>query len=145
MEYKKALQEKLQARTEDEGNIFQVLCVFLQCVDANYHNTLSQISNLISDGLITFDFLYAIFTPGSILLEYCPFEKELRAMRLISWDLQLPHQFYNPYRRPGKSDTKRQYALHVQMLSEATVKTLEKDGESGALLGARFGMLQTTP
>ena len=46
----------------------------------NYRQTLARIASLVSHGEITFDLLYAILVPGTVIVRRCPTTRETRAV-----------------------------------------------------------------
>ena len=72
------------SRTEEEDRVLSSLRVFLDYIRKNYRQTLARISSLVSHGEITFELLYAILVPGTVVLRRCPVTLETRAMRLAS-------------------------------------------------------------
>ena len=71
-------------RTEEDERVLASLRVLLSYLRKNYRQTLARIDSLLSNGEITFDLLYALFVPGTIVLRRCPITREPRAMRLVS-------------------------------------------------------------
>ena len=53
-------------------------------VHKDYRSTLASIENLTSHGEITFDLLFAIMLPRTILVATCPLTGEFQALKLIS-------------------------------------------------------------
>ncbi|KAI0922719.1 hypothetical protein AcV5_009616 [Taiwanofungus camphoratus] len=82
-EYQRRLKDKKNLSTE-EGHVLISLGVLLDYLRKDYHGTLTRIANLTSHGEITFDLLYAILVPRSILITECPITGELRAVQLKS-------------------------------------------------------------
>ncbi|KAI0755321.1 P-loop containing nucleoside triphosphate hydrolase protein [Daedaleopsis nitida] len=81
-EYDKELVER--TRTEEEDRILASLRVLLEYMRRNYRQTLARIASLVSHGEITFDLLYAILVPGTVIVRRCPITRETRAVRLRS-------------------------------------------------------------
>lgn len=94
-EYESALATR--TRTEEEERILASLRVLLDYMRKNYRQTLARISSLVSHGEITFDLLYAILVPGTIILNRCQITRETRALRLTtaSKSITSSGQFYN--------------------------------------------------
>jgi len=84
VKYRDQLVSKKRA-TDEEKHTAASVNVLLQCLSNDYRDTLSNISNLKSHGEITFDLLYSIFVPRSIVVAECRITGELRAFQLISW------------------------------------------------------------
>ena len=72
------------------------LRVFLDYMRRNYKQTLARISSLVSHGEITFDLLYAILVPGTIIIKRDTVTRETRAVRLLNASKQVTScgQFY---------------------------------------------------
>lgn len=74
---------ELKSGTHDdsEANTIAITSVhsLINYLKVNYSSTLARIENLISHGEITFDLLWAIFFPGTVLITPCPVTGEARA------------------------------------------------------------------
>ncbi|OBZ76351.1 ATPase family AAA domain-containing protein 3B [Grifola frondosa] len=81
--YRNALQQK-KDRTSEENHILITIDVLLDYLRKDYRTTLAKIANLTSHGEITFDILYAILVPRTVLITECPITGEPRALQLIS-------------------------------------------------------------
>ena len=64
------------------------LSFLLNFIRSEYASLLSELSSLLSNGEITFELLWAIFTPKTILYTPCPVTGEPRAVRLIQAEQQ---------------------------------------------------------
>lgn len=73
-----------RTRTEDEDRVLTSLRVLLEWLRTNYRQTLARVSSLLANGEITFDLMYALLVPGSIIIRRCPVTRETRALRLVS-------------------------------------------------------------
>ena len=58
--------------------------VLLDYLRKDYRGTLAHIENLTTHGEITFDMLYAILVPRTVVITECPTTGVLRALRLLS-------------------------------------------------------------
>lgn len=58
--------------------------VLIDYIRKDFKSTIATIANLTSHGEITFDLLYAIMVPRTVLVTTCPVTGEPRALRLIS-------------------------------------------------------------
>jgi hypothetical protein len=58
--------------------------VLIDYVQRDYRTTIATIENLTSHGEITFDLLYALMPPRTIIVATCPLTNELQAFRLLS-------------------------------------------------------------
>lgn len=83
-QYEKELRLKDQARTPEEKHILPTVSVLLEYLRKDYRATLAKIANLTAHGEITFDLLYAILVPRTILVTECPITGEPRALQLLS-------------------------------------------------------------
>ena len=70
-------------RTEDEEKMLKGLTTLLEWLHANYRTTLARIASLTAHGEITFDLLYSILVPRSILVTRHGSTGELRCLRLL--------------------------------------------------------------
>ncbi|TFK89400.1 P-loop containing nucleoside triphosphate hydrolase protein [Polyporus arcularius HHB13444] len=80
-------EEKLRfwvSRTEDEEKMLEGLTTLLDWLRTNYRSTLAKIAHLTAHGEITFDLLYGILVPHSILVTRDGATGELRCLRLLS-------------------------------------------------------------
>lgn len=82
-EYRAELQRK-RNRSAEESHIATSIGVLLDYIRSDYRTTLASIANLTAHGEITFDLLYAVMVPRSILVTECPITKEPRALQLVS-------------------------------------------------------------
>ena len=78
--------EKLQAatRNDDEEQMLSALSTLIKWLRANYGSTLANIANLTAHGEITFDLLYAVLVPRTILVTRDDATGEPRCLRLLS-------------------------------------------------------------
>ncbi len=127
-----------RSRTEEEERVLSSLRVLLDWLRRNYRQTLARISSLVSHGEITFDLLYAILLPGTIIVRRCPITHETRALRLIKSEkfVNLCGQQY--------------YGLDCDGLEEMVNEDEDADNSIGwsdedmaACSGARFGFVET--
>ena len=80
-------EEKLRfgiSRTEDEEKMLEGLTTLLDWLRTNYRTTLARIASLTAHGEITFDLLYGILVPHSILVTRDGATGELRCLRLLT-------------------------------------------------------------
>jgi hypothetical protein len=61
--------------------------VLIDYVRRDYRSTIASIRNLTAHGEITFELLYAIMLPRTVLVTTCPLTGELQALKLISGNL----------------------------------------------------------
>ncbi|OSC99323.1 P-loop containing nucleoside triphosphate hydrolase protein [Trametes coccinea BRFM310] len=81
-EYEKQL--RAAARSQQDTNILMTFGVFLDYLRKDYRATLAKIANLTAHGEITFDLLYAILVPRTILITECPATGETSALQILS-------------------------------------------------------------
>ncbi|KAI1792720.1 hypothetical protein LXA43DRAFT_1060418 [Ganoderma leucocontextum] len=81
-EYEKALCVK--ARTPEEDHVFSSVTVFLDCLRKDCRATLAQIANLKAHGEISFDLLYTIFAPRTVVIAECPVTGATRALKVLN-------------------------------------------------------------
>ncbi|KAI0366558.1 P-loop containing nucleoside triphosphate hydrolase protein [Pilatotrama ljubarskyi] len=79
-EYEKQLRAK--TRTQHDDYVLTTLGVLLNYLRKDYSATLAKIANLTSHGEITFELLYAILIPRTIIVTECPVTGETRALQL---------------------------------------------------------------
>ncbi|TFK87612.1 P-loop containing nucleoside triphosphate hydrolase protein [Polyporus arcularius HHB13444] len=127
-------------RTEEEERVLLSLRTLLEWIRSNYRQTLARISSLVSHGEITFDLLYAILLPGTIIVRRCPTTRETRAIRLSSASKLV------------NSCGQQFYALDCEgleeMVDEAEDENMDtnigwSDDDLAARSGARFGFVGT--
>ena len=82
-EYRAELQRK-RNRSAEESHTATSVGVLLDYIRSDYRTTLASIANLTAHGEITFDLLYAIMVPRTILVTECPITKEPRAVQLVT-------------------------------------------------------------
>ena len=126
--------------TEEDTRVLASLRVFLSYIHENYRQTLARIASLTAHGDITFDLLYAVLIPDSIILYRCPITRETRAMRLVV--ANLAYNQCGPY-----------YALYLMGLEalaadDSTEDSMEEIGwgeDDGTRRGSgpRFGYEET--
>lgn len=81
-----------EQKTEDDLHTLQHLSFLLNFLRSEYASLLNELSSLLFNGEITFDLMWAIFTPKTILYTPCPVTSEPRTVRLIQADLLPPQQ-----------------------------------------------------
>jgi Domain of unknown function (DUF7025) len=81
--YRNELKAKDKA-TEEDMNVVATLDVLIDYFRKDYRSTLASIENLTSHAEITFNLLYAILIPRTIMITTNPVTKELQALQLAS-------------------------------------------------------------
>ncbi|KAI0357755.1 P-loop containing nucleoside triphosphate hydrolase protein [Trametes cingulata] len=79
-EYEKRLRTK--TRTLHDDHVLSSLAVLLDYLRKDYRATLAKIANLTSHGEITYELLYAVLVPRTIIVTECPVTGETRALQL---------------------------------------------------------------
>lgn len=82
-QYRDELKAKTNA-TEEDVNIVATVDVVIDYFRKDYRATLNAIQNMTSHSEITFDLLYAIMVPRSIMITTNPVTKEHQALKLAS-------------------------------------------------------------
>ncbi|KAI1788460.1 P-loop containing nucleoside triphosphate hydrolase protein [Ganoderma leucocontextum] len=81
-QYERTLRTK--ARTPEENHVFTSVGILLDYLRKDYRGTLARIANLTAHGEITFDLLYAILVPRSVIVTECPVTGEPRALQILN-------------------------------------------------------------
>ena len=79
--------DKLQKTTErslEEGYKMSSVGILIDYLQRDYRGTLGTLARMTTHGEISFDLLYAILIPRSILITTCPTTGEPRAVQLVS-------------------------------------------------------------
>ncbi|THH32852.1 hypothetical protein EUX98_g1320 [Antrodiella citrinella] len=76
--------KKKKNRSTEEGYIYSSVNVLIEYIRKDYRSTLATIASLLSHGEITFDLLYAVMIPRTVLVTECPSTNEPRALQLVS-------------------------------------------------------------
>ena len=77
--------EKKKSRTEQENNMLVSVNLLNSTIASDYRVTLNTIERLTSHGEITFDLLYAILVPRSLMVTKCAITGLPRLFELTSW------------------------------------------------------------
>ncbi|KAJ7048837.1 hypothetical protein C8F01DRAFT_1379376 [Mycena amicta] len=84
VQYRDALAAR-KSRTEQENNIMSSVTTLLSFLATDYRSTLAQIARLTAHGEITFDLLYAILVPRTLIVARCAVTGLERLFRLESF------------------------------------------------------------
>ncbi|KAH8080729.1 P-loop containing nucleoside triphosphate hydrolase protein [Cristinia sonorae] len=76
--------KKKKGRSTEEGYILSSIAVLIEYLRKDYRSTLASIASLTTHGEITFNLLYAVMVPRTILVTECPSTGEPRALQLMS-------------------------------------------------------------
>ena len=134
-EYEKSLKSRTD-RTEEDDCVLKSLELLLAYMRKHYVETLARIASLVKNHEITFDLLYAILLPGSVIVRCCPVTREIRALKLLS-----AGQHTHPFTK------ERSWNLHCEYLEFTNNE--EENAKQGIGSGdnagppIRFGMLDT--
>jgi hypothetical protein len=82
-----AYRDELKSRenvTEEDGHVVSTVDVLIEYLRQDYRSTVAAIENSTSHGEITFELLFAIMVPRSIMVTTCPVTGELQALQLVS-------------------------------------------------------------
>ncbi|KAI0634518.1 P-loop containing nucleoside triphosphate hydrolase protein [Trametes polyzona] len=82
--YRDDLLNKARTRRTQETNVMKTVDVLLEYLYRDYKGTIAKIANLTAHGEITFDTLFAIFLPRTIVVTECPSTGETRAFRIMA-------------------------------------------------------------
>ncbi|KAH9925055.1 P-loop containing nucleoside triphosphate hydrolase protein [Epithele typhae] len=82
--YELALRDKGARRTTEEEHVLPTVGVLLEYLRKDYRATLARIHSLVTHGEITFDLLYSILVPRTIVVTDCPTTDEPRALQLLT-------------------------------------------------------------
>ena len=70
--------------SEEDSFLISTVDVLIDYLRTDFCETVAKIENLTSHGEITFDLLYAVMVPRSIMVTTCPVTGEIRALQLVS-------------------------------------------------------------
>ncbi|PIL28925.1 hypothetical protein GSI_08972 [Ganoderma sinense ZZ0214-1] len=70
-------------RTDEDERVLKSLGVLLAHMRKHYRQTLARIATLVANREITFDLLYAVLLPGTVIIRRCPVTRETRALKLL--------------------------------------------------------------
>ncbi|KDR70007.1 hypothetical protein GALMADRAFT_145052 [Galerina marginata CBS 339.88] len=84
VQYAANLQAK-KKRTEEESNTLASVNLLTSTIASDYSVTLATIDRLTTHGEITFDLLYAILVPRSLIVTRCAITGLPRLFKLVSW------------------------------------------------------------
>jgi hypothetical protein len=83
--YGAALQAK-KCRTDEESHMLSSVNLLTSTIASDYCHTLAKLERLTSHGEITFDLLYAILVPRSLMVTHCAITGLPRLFQLTSWN-----------------------------------------------------------
>ena len=76
-------------RTEKDDCVLKSLGVLLAHMRKHYKQTLARIASLVENHEITFDLLYVILLPGTVIIQRCPVTCKTRALTLLASNLSI--------------------------------------------------------
>ena len=72
---------------EDSPKVAAHLHYFIELLEKEYAQKLTTLAALLAESQITFEYVWGLFVPGSIILTHCQLTNEPLAVRLISCNL----------------------------------------------------------
>ncbi|PIL28931.1 hypothetical protein GSI_08978 [Ganoderma sinense ZZ0214-1] len=82
-----AYEQTLSSRsdhTDEDDRVLKSLGVLLAHMRKHYKQTLARIATLVANHEMTFDLLYAILLPGTVIIRRCPVTRETCALKLLA-------------------------------------------------------------
>lgn len=83
-EYRDKLVASKNAATEEDKHVLASVQVLIDYLYKDWKRTIATIRNLTNHGEITYDLLYAVFVPRTIVITRCPSSNELRALQVVT-------------------------------------------------------------
>ena len=83
-EYRDNLVASKKTATEEDKYVLASVEVLIEYLHKDWRRTIATIRNLTSHGEISYEFLYAVFVPRTIVITRCPSTNELRALEVIA-------------------------------------------------------------
>jgi hypothetical protein len=83
-EYRDKLVASKKTATDEDKYVLASVQVLIDYLHKDWKRTIATIRNLTSHGEITFDLLYAVFVPRTIVITRCPSSNELRALEVVT-------------------------------------------------------------
>jgi len=83
-EYRDKLVASKKSASEEDKHVLASIQILIDYLHKDWKRTIAAIRNLTSHGEITYDLLYAVFVPRTIVLTRCPSSNELRALEVIN-------------------------------------------------------------
>ncbi|PIL28926.1 hypothetical protein GSI_08973 [Ganoderma sinense ZZ0214-1] len=119
-------------RTEDDDCVLKSLGVLLAHMRNHYKETLARVATLVKNHEITFDLLYTILLPGTVIIQRCPVTREAQALKLLTASLRF-------------SGVQKYWSLRCEYLQYVTSEDRDTEQNTGwgdnTAQPARFGML----
>ncbi|KAI0672100.1 P-loop containing nucleoside triphosphate hydrolase protein [Trametes maxima] len=132
-----------RSRSDDEEHIMGVLDLLLKYLRENYGMTLSKITHLTSYGEISYDLLYAILVPRSLVVARCAVTGEQRVYRLLSATKGLGHYRLTCLSICAADPPGRDSAVKVKEGSDADARPINEASARNALSRQSFGTIIT--
>ncbi|KAI0658105.1 P-loop containing nucleoside triphosphate hydrolase protein [Cubamyces menziesii] len=117
-DYEKQLRNK--KRSQQEEYVLSSVGVLLDYLRKDYRATLAKIASLTAHGEITFDLLYAILVPRTIIVTECPITGEMRALQLLAAKKIGNDKDYVMYRLLCESVDSLEDAVHGRSATKST-------------------------
>jgi hypothetical protein len=83
-EYRDKLAASKKTATEEDKYVLASVQVLIDYLHKDWKRTIATIRNLTSHGEITYELLYAVFVPRTIVITRCPSSNELRALEVVT-------------------------------------------------------------
>src|ERR1700753_2547518 len=83
-EYRDKLAASKKTASDEDKHVLSSVQVLIDYLYKDWKRTIATIRNLTSHGEITYELLYAVFAPRTIVVTRCPSSDELRALEVIS-------------------------------------------------------------
>ena len=83
-EYRDKLAASKKTASDEDKHVLSSVQVLIDYLYKDWKRTIATIRNLTSHGEITYELLYAVFVPRTIVVTRCPSSDELRALEVIS-------------------------------------------------------------
>lgn len=83
-EYRDKLAASKKTASEEDKYVLASIQVLIDYLYKDWKRTIATIRNLTSHGEITYELLYSVFVPRTIVITRCPSSNELRALEVIT-------------------------------------------------------------
>ena len=83
-EYRDKLEASKKTATEEDKYVLSSVQILIDYLHKDWKRTIATIRNLTSHGEITYELLYAVFVPRTIVITRCPSSNELRALEVVT-------------------------------------------------------------
>lgn len=83
-EYRDKLVASKKTASDEDKHVLASVQVLIEYLHKDWKRTIATTRNLTSHGEITFELLYAVFVPRTIVITRCPSSNELRALEVVT-------------------------------------------------------------